>query len=295
MNARKSLKSLLAVLLVAVLSVLGMGVAQAADGSLSNYVNDYRNKAGLSSLPNKSELTQQAQQKAQQLADADARVPKPVATSTLVPIQGSGESVQSMFMNTWAVSPDITSTMTNKRWTHIGSGEAKGASGKVYGVTLLAYYEPPAPVPVPVPAPVVDAAPPAVQAPIQEAPAPVVEHPAPAPVQEPVQETPAPAPVEAPKETPVATPTPTVEPTPTVSATPTPEPTATETQAVAEPTESAVPLDGSQTGQATPISKETVKAGVGGLGILFALFAGFNFLRAAQHRKVANSVFTSAA
>jgi hypothetical protein len=293
MNARKSLKSLLAVLLVAVLSVLGMGIASADDGGLNNWTNSTRNQAGQPSLPSHAGLSSAAQSMADAMASSDSMLPfdaskVPAGYSGYKPFLGKSSSPTAMHQK-W-IQQGYGSFMVSN-WSHIGSGVATSKTGSVYAVQILATYPAPAPVqvapvPAPAPAPVVIPAP----APVVEQPAP-----APAPVQEPLVEAPAPAPVEAPKETPVVTPTPTVEPTPSVSATPTPEPTATETQAVAEPTETAVPLDGSQTGQATPLSKETAKAGVGGFGILFALFAGFSFLRAAQHRKVANSVFTPAA
>jgi hypothetical protein len=244
-------------------------------------------------------LTVTAQNKANDMAAKDALSGLDASTvpggySGLKSFVGKSSSATGAFQK-W-IADGGASSMNSASWTHIGSGVATSKTGSVYAVQILATYPAPAPVQVapvhaPAPAPVV------IPAPVVEAPVPVVEQPAPAPDVEapaPVVEAPAPV-VEAPKETPVATPTPTVQPTPTASATPSPEPTATETQAVVEPTESATPLDGSQTGQATPFSKESAKAGVGGFAVLFALITGFNFLRARRHWKVANSVFTPAA
>jgi hypothetical protein len=283
----KTLKTVLAILIVAVLSVLGMGVASADDGGLNNWTNSTRNQAGQPSLPSHAGLTSAAQSMADAMASSDSMLPfdaskVPAGYSGYKPFLGKSSSPTAMHQK-W-IQQGYGSFMVSD-WTHIGSGVATSSkSGAVYGVQILATYPAPAPVqvaPVPAPAP----APVVIPAPVVEAPAPVVEQPAPAPVVEapaPVVEAPAPAPVEAPKETPVATPTPTPTPTPTVTATPTETPSATPTPSA---TESAVALDGAQTGSTNPFTQENLSMGTGslaGFGFMLTLFWGS---RMRKHKK----------
>lgn len=290
----RTLKTVLTILLVGIMSVLGTGIAHAADGSLTNYVNSYRNSAGEGagklSLPTKAEVQQRAQQKAQELADADVRPPKPDDSYTAgfgvsQAINGRGESTHSIFTNKWAPDPTIAPAMRDEKWTYIGSGEAKSASGLIYGVTILTYVAPPPPAPAPAPAQPAPVAP-APVAPAPVAPAPVA--PAPEPVPEPVVE-PAPAPVVEPEPAPapVETPTPTPSETATVEPTATPSATATpSSEPTDEATETPVPLGGAQTGQANALNQDFMKAGTGLSAVTFLFLAGFSGLMARKHKKV---------
>lgn len=292
----KTLKTVLAILLVGVMSVLGTGISHAADGSLTNYVNSYRNSAGQGagklSLPTKTEVQQRAQQKAQELADADARPPKPDDSYTAgfgvsQAINGRGESTHSIFTNTWAPDPTIAPAMRDGKWTYIGSGEAKSKSGLIYGVTILTYVAPPPPAPAPAPAPVQPApVAPAPVAPAPVAPAPVA--PAPEPAPEPVVE-PAPAPVVEPEPAPAPVETPTPTPSETAAVEPTATPSATATpssEPTSEATETPVPLDGAQTGQANTLNQDFMKAGTGLGAVTFLFLAGFSGLMARKNKKI---------
>lgn len=293
----RTLKTAIAIALISLLSVLGAGVAHAGDGGLNNWTNSTRNEAGQPSLPVHSGLTAAAQNKANDMAAKDSlsafdASQAPAGYRGLKSFVGKSSSADGVFQK-WIADGNKPS-MVSASWTHIGSGVATSASGAVYGVQILATYPPPAPPAAPAPAP---APAPVQQAPVAPAPAPVAPPaPAPAPVApepapvvpEPVVEpapAPAPAPAEeAPKETPPptveATPTPTPTPSATVSPSASAEPTTT-----ADATPTAVPLDGAQTGVASPVSKETVKAGLGVLGLGFILLAGLFGLLRIRHRR----------
>lgn len=278
----RTLKTMLAVILVAVMSVLGMGVASADDGGLNNWTNSTRNEAGQGSLPVHSGLTSVAQNKANDMASKEAlsgvdASHVPSGYSGLKSFVGKSSSASGAFQK-WIADGGKTS-MVSASWTHIGSGVATGKSGAVYAVQILATYPPPAPAPapapVPAPAPIVVQPAPVIPAPV--IPEPVVVQPAPVVEPEPAPVVPAPV-VETPKETaqPTVTPTPTPSATVTPSATPTPE-----------VTESAVAMDGAQTGQTDQISKDVVKAGMGIGGVLVLLYSLMEGLRMRKNRKKA--------
>lgn len=269
----KTLKTLFAILLLTVLCVFNISIASAADGGVSAYVNVLRNNNGLPTLPEKAELVEAAQAKADELAAADTgglsypdKSGFPQYTFSIV---GQKYSVSEVVNQQWAVTADQRANMLNPKVTHIGSGSKAGKSGKVYAVTLLSRYPTAESAPVPAPAPVANNPAPVVQEPapapaVVEASAPVVQ--APAPVVAPAPAVQAPAPVVQPapeattKESQAPTPTATPSPSASMSATPEAKPTAEPTETPKDPdvlkAESATDVVG-----ATEIVKPILGAG----------------------------------
>lgn len=227
----KTLKTVALTVIIFLAATLGIsGPAHAADYPVSDYLNSWRNKNGVQSLPADAQLNAIAQRAAETRQPvSEGQLPAEYQQGMLgytytTALKGSnGLAMEAM--KTTIDGP----LLLNAGWNRMGTGSAV-VDGQTYAVVLLAKYPakvaPPA-VPQPAPAPVVDTPQPPSTPVIEEPPA--QAQPEPAPVVAEVE--PEPEPVkEEPKEE--VKPTPSAEPSPTAS--PTPEVTETqEAEAVA--------------------------------------------------------------
>ena len=258
--------------------------ANADDGGLVPYVNQFRNDNGQPSLAVNQQMQDQAQAWASRLAstNADASVdpnvftPAPSGWEGGTQVPGVGENGADYLFVEGGLEKSRSATLNDPAWNAVGIGTAKSPTGKVYVVVNLATIKVRTAAPAPAPAPV-----PPVPAPAPVLPVPVIAEPVP------VEPVPAaePVPMEAAPVVPEATKAEPEKPRPETTATlsPTATPSAVSAIPSATPSSPAAPtlMDSphAEPLAAHPVVERTPMLNMFGISSLVSLAAGLAGLR----------------